>query len=421
VLLAMLTQCRRAEEPAPSQPAASAPVAEDSYDSGPAIDEDVLRQLRSVPYASWTADDESLETGLVFIDEARATPGYTLFANRGACSARLVDRVGRVVHGWEGERGGFWGDAELLRDGTLLLVGAESDVAARQPTDRYLRKLAWDSSIVWDAGFPAHHDLEVLADGRILTLSSVDREVESLGRSAKLIDDRIVICSTEGKIEEEYSLHDLFENSRDVFKPKYTQPGPPRGGSKTVDAFHANSAEWISVGELAATNPIYTEGNILVSLRHQDFIGIFDRRSRRFLWAWGPGTLDSQHSARMLPSGNVLVFDNGLGRGFSRLLEIDPRTDEMVWRYQTADPREFHCRSGGACQWLAGGHVLVTDSRNSRLFEITREGDVVWDYLNPAMDPDQRRRSTIKSARRLPPEHVEAILARVAPATQPAK
>lgn len=419
MLVAMQARCRPAEQTPTSQPADAAPMDDDSYAVGPAIDENVLRQLRSVPYAAWTEEDASLETGLVFIDEARSTPGYTLFANRGACSARLVDHRGRVVHGWDGERGGFWGDVELLPDGTLLLVGAESDVAARQPTDRFLRKLAWDSSIVWDAGFPAHHDLEVLADGRILTLSSVDREVDSLGRRAKLIDDRIVICSAEGNIEEEYSLHDLFENSPDIHQPRYDQPGPPRGGSKTVDAFHANSADWISVGALTGTNPIYTEGNILISLRHQNFIGVFDRQSRRFLWGWGPGELDSQHSARMLPDGNVIVFDNGLGRGFSRILEIDPRTDEIVWRYQAEDPKEFHCRSGGACQWLAGGHVLVTDSRNSRLFEITRDGDVVWDFLNPALDTDRRRRSTIKSARRLSPEYVEAALAGASSSAKP--
>ena len=36
----------------------------------------------------------------------------------------------------------------------------------------------------------------------------------------------------------------------------------------------------------------------------------------------------------MLASGNVLVFDNGVWRGYSRVIEMEPATSEIVWSYQ---------------------------------------------------------------------------------------
>ena len=42
-------------------------------------------------------------------------------------------------------------------------------------------------------------------------------------------------------------------------------------------------------------------------------------------------------------------------------------------------------------QRLPGGNVLVTESDNGRAFEITPDGDVVWDFYNPhrAGDDDE--------------------------------
>lgn len=410
--------CRRSENaPGPaSQPAAAAtddPNKTEVVESS--VDEETLRQLRAVPYAAWTSDETPPEnTGVVKWERDRTQPGYAMFASRGALRAQLLDNAGRVLHEWGGdedESDGFWGDVELLDDGSLLVIGASSNIPARQPTDRYLRKLAWDGSLVWQSAFPAHHDVEALPDGRILTLTSQDRSIAEFPHDAKLIDDRVVICSPSGEIEETYSLYDLFSASEDIWKQRFSHPSILRDRFKAMDAYHLNSADWIDVGDLAATHPMYKTGNILVSVRNQNFVGIFDRDARRFVWGWGAGALDNQHSVRMLPNGNVSIFDNGLGRKHTRVLEVDPRTNEIVWIYETNPPADFYVWHGGSAQWLPNDHYFVSDSKHGRLFETTRDREIVWEYLNPIDDPNKPRRATIQSAKKLPPAMVEAILA----------
>ena len=61
------------------------------------------------------------------------------------------------------------------------------------------------------------------------------------------------------------------------------------------------------------------EDAILVCVRNQDLLAIVDWSEKRLLWAWGPGELSGPHDATLLPNGNVLAFDNGLGRDWSRV------------------------------------------------------------------------------------------------------
>jgi hypothetical protein len=33
----------------------------------------------------------------------------------------------------------------------------------------------------------------------------------------------------------------------------------------------------------------------------------------------------------MLPNGHIMVYDNGTRRGYSRVIELDPLSAEIVW------------------------------------------------------------------------------------------
>ena len=43
----------------------------------------------------------------------------------------------------------------------------------------------------------------------------------------------------------------------------------------------------------------------------------------------------------------------------------------------------FYSLGAGAQQQLPNGNVLITESQDGRLFEVTLDGRVVWEYLNP--------------------------------------
>jgi outer membrane protein assembly factor BamB len=138
-----------------------------------------------------------------------------------------------------------------------------------------------------------------------------------------------------------------------------------------------------------------------MSLRNQDTVLIADWKTRRVLWTWGQGQISGPHDATLLRSGNVLVFDNGLGRGWSRVVEVDPRTDELVWEYRAPEGETFFTATRGAAQRLANGNTLITDSERGRVFEVTPSGNVVWDFRNPNRDGEGKPYIIVRM-RRLP-------------------
>ncbi len=110
----------------------------------------------------------------------------------------------------------------------------------------------------------------------------------------------------------------------------------------------------------------------------------------------------------MLDNGNLLVFDNGLGRGFSRVVEVDPASGRIVWEYRADPPESFYTLSKGSSQRLANGNTLIADSDRGRAFEVTPEGEVVWDFFCPHLTPDGERAAIVRMVR-YPRERVDGF------------
>ena len=151
--------------------------------------------------------------------------------------------------------------------------------------------------------------------------------------------------------------------------------------------------------ELVGRHEIFDEGNILVSIRHQNCVAVFDWSTKELLWTWGRGELLGPHDAQVLPSGNLLIFDNGLGRKWSRVIELDPTTEEIVWEYRASPKEDFYTASRGSNQRLANGNTLIAESDEGRMFEVTREGREVWRYVVPERGPTGGRAVVIRAVR----------------------
>jgi hypothetical protein len=247
----------------------------------------------------------------------------------------------------------------------------------------------------------------------LLTLTFADREVEGPNGPAWIIDDRVVVATPQGKMIIEYSLYDLFVASPEIAQLRWDRPKPKRDGHTVIDLFHANGVQWIVAGELAGTHPIYEDGNILVTIRHQDLVAVFNPKLGRLVWAW-PNQVQGPHQARLLPNGNVIVFDNGLKRRTSRAVEMDPRTGKTVWEYR-GDGSKFFSIGGGSTVRFPNGNTLIAVTAQGELYEVSKEGEIVWKFVNPI--ERARHRGTIHSATRVPVGFVEPILAaRTAPA-----
>jgi uncharacterized protein (UPF0248 family) len=79
------------------------------------------------------------------------------------------------------------------------------------------------------------------------------------------------------------------------------------------------------------------DGNLMLSFRLTSTVMIVDRQQGSVIWEVGPPLLHNQHAPTRLPNGNILLFDNGTHRAplpYSRVIEIDPLTNGVVWSYQ---------------------------------------------------------------------------------------
>ena len=57
-----------------------------------------------------------------------------------------------------------------------------------------------------------------------------------------------------------------------------------------------------------------------------------------------------------------------------------------VWSYSAEDKTSFFSSFISGAHRLPGGNTLICSGAQSRIFEVTPEGEVVWDYLNPYGD-----------------------------------
>jgi hypothetical protein len=345
-----------------------------------------LDALRSLPYVSSSpvAEDRS---GVLLHDPARTQPGLRLYTVKPLGRAELIDAGGRVVHAWGDAGEGHWRRAELLEDGGLLVVGADPAFgpdSARAPDGApWLARLDRDSRVVWKRDVTAHHDVEIRPDGKVAALGFERRRVPAVHPDVDTkVDGILTLDPDTGEPLDFWGFLDAIAGREDVFALG-DAPVTRTGGEPWVDLFHANSLEWMAHDPLFETHPLYSPDHVLVCFRHQDRVAIFDARERRVVWAWGAGEISGPHDAQLTPEGNVLLFDNGQSRSRSRAMEVDPRTDRVVWEWQADPPESFYTAARGSVQRLPNGNVLMAESDNGGALEVAPDGTPVWEWVNP--------------------------------------
>jgi hypothetical protein len=94
----------------------------------------------------------------------------------------------------------------------------------------------------------------------------------------------------------------------------------------------------------------------------------------------------------MLDNGNILVFDNGPHRqgeiqSYSRVLEVNPKTNEIEWEYKSNPSSEFFGSFQSGAQRLPNGNTMICEGPSGRIFEVTAEKELVWDFISPFYYP----------------------------------
>jgi arylsulfatase A-like enzyme len=369
-------------------------------DSGPAEDLTLgeIEQLRTLGYAAWDENaDESLRSVTVF-DRGRASPGYDLYTND-VDEVYLQDLEGERVHTWRIPGKKFCEHAELLSDGSLAVVC----------THESLVRLDWDSNVIWERPIAIHHDVASTRDGSFLVPFIESRNLHH-GRIVKF--DGIAEISPAGRSRPIWSSHARLEELQRYHPASALDsaaPLPPANKpQRRLDYYHLNSVEVLPDSALGRRDPRFRTGNLLICLRNVNLVLILDRDDLSVVWHWGTETLDAPHMPTLLENGNILIFDNGYDRGFSRVIELDPTTMDEVWSYEGEPRSEFFSDRRGSAQRLPNGNTLIAESQSGHVFEVTGDGTKVWEFWNPEIVDGKRKR--IYRFIRLSRDFVEPLL-----------
>jgi len=296
------------------------------------------------------------------VDSGEVYEGVTLISPLNADFIYLVDMDGEMIHSWD--VGVLRPFGELLDDGTLLYIANTTATPSNlEESGAVLREVSWDGEILWEYNdIYMHHDFAKMDNGNILIIrwEEMDEEnVELLSFESKgmvWIDEIVEIDYITKEIIWEWKLQNHYDFEAESY-------------SQTRDFSHINAVDYL---------PSYNGREaILISSRHLDTIFIIDKVNGEILWEFGQGVLEGQHDPTLLENGNILVFDNGITK--SRVVEINPLTNKIVWTYE--DEEFFSDHISGA-QRLPNGNTLICEGVNGRVFEVTENKEIVWEYVN---------------------------------------
>jgi len=352
----------------------------------------VIASLITLPYAHGQIDPRADLRGVVVNRAGAVWPGLNFYSTVRDGKAFLVDNDGKVRWRWQLETGEIGATKDtnfayphLFPNGDVLVFSHDGPLVR---LDRHSR-------LLWKSAARIHHAAWTRPDGTIYAISHESRRVPELhpGRSFRL--DTIVVMGPDGRQRKTISLYDVFRRSPFRFLMPSLAVAYDSEASAELDLFHTNNVE---VFEGAPSGNLYRAGNILVSLKNIHTVAILDGETHAILWLWGPTNLAFQHSPTLLPTGNVLVFNNFSGGARrSSIEEVDPRTDRVAWRY--APEGGFFSNISGACQRLPNGNTLITESQTGYAFEVTPKGEVAWRFANPSVDPHGLRQAIYRMKR----------------------
>jgi hypothetical protein len=341
--------------------------------------------------------------GVVAWRQGKTYGDYTFFYSAFDHKAYLMDFHGGIVHQWRLNTAllpardswlhgnsrypdAVW-RAFLQPNGDVIALYCGTEPGKKTSVAKGIFRVDKDSKIIWDHRDRIHHDITVLPDGDILALLENTRRrpyPAAPSLQTPFAEDFLVTLDSQGKEINRISILDIFANSP---QRKFLRQLGAKGSLPLPDGdlLHTNTITPVTPAA-AARNPSLKAGEYLLSFRNFDMLAAVDLENKRMTWAaYGPWR--GQHSPVFLDDGSLMMFDNrgnvNAAGSLSRILDVDTATGEVLWEYDGTDRAPVFSWVSASVDPLPNGNVLVTETAAGRIFEVTRDKQIVWDYRAP--------------------------------------
>ena len=323
----------------------------------------------------------------------------TLFSSAGSNMVHLVDRNGSPVHTWNVSFKEKWPErAEILdkEDGlqhiipqrVFLTPELNGDIIVIYAFEKGMIKFDKDSNVVWRSAEEVHHDLYFIDSNSLaaLTQERKDQGHENLPMiTGPYMEEYATIFDRRtGALQKRFPMLEGLYNSpaKEFMKTLHKRPLNhylPEG-----DIIHSNTITVIPE-HIIGKAPMLKKGRALISARNLDLLYTVNLENGAVEWAT-MGAWHGQHNPRFLENGNIVMFDN-LGNfkagGPSRVIEVELETGNIVWEYTGTPEQPLYSMFNAMVEPMPNGNIMVTESLTGRIFELTRDKEVVWEYYAP--------------------------------------
>lgn len=337
------------------------------------------------------------ELGEVTVNKKDQTQaGYILYPSVGNEEVSIMNPEGKILHRW-------YVDAQRVRlmpDCSIYVVHGSKTGQKKEhwaSLSSTVRRYNWQGNVIWEYYNPQdiHHDIRITANGGIIVPLKAElsanlfrkyRNIPSVIKKIK--SDEIIEVNPQGQEVWRWSAHEHLDLSS-CGRMDCADVHNESGWTHLNTVFELPENKWFEQGDQR-----FRPGNIMIMLRNWWQALIIDKETKEVVWSYGGdyrGGLSGGHEAIMIKkglpgAGNILIFDNGrfYHKGESIVLEINPLTKEIVWKYE--DGKRFFSNSAGSAERLPNGNTFISqdtdssDTGNSRAFEVTPEGEIVWEF-----------------------------------------
>jgi hypothetical protein len=269
-----------------------------------------------------------------------------------------TDLQGRVLWYYDVSHSGFTltsSDQSLVPGGTILLTGADHNATLPGSAD-VLREIDLAGNAIRETNLAAinaqltargqdiiygfTHDVQRLPNGDTAAIGLVERTVNINGTPTNYVGAMIVVLDNNFQVAWTWNAFDHLDVNRgpvlgEVLQPGSHQPTASVPRLPAVDWLHLNAVSW---------SP--EDGNLVLSLRHQDWVIKIDYANGagdgHVIWRLGQGGdfavnstdanpwFSHQHDAHFVDDTTMVIFDNGNTR---RASDPTAHSRGQVWKF----------------------------------------------------------------------------------------